>query len=88
FKCTHHHDIFSCPDNLMYYDEKFDEFGLIIHDGGQSYMLINFCPWCGRKLPESRRNQWFEELEQLGYDNPLEQQIPEKFKTNDWRSQD
>jgi len=72
----------------MYYDEKFDEFGLIIHDGGQSYMLINFCPWCGRKLPESRRNQWFEELEQLGYDNPLEQQIPEKFKTNDWRSQD
>ena len=25
--------------------------GIIIHDGGQSFIKINYCPWCGRKLP-------------------------------------
>ena len=25
-------------------------FGLPIHDGGNSYILINYCPWCGSKL--------------------------------------
>jgi hypothetical protein len=25
-------------------------FGLPIHDGGSSFIKINFCPWCGKKL--------------------------------------
>lgn len=79
------HNSFSCPDNLIYYDEVFDEYGLIVFDGGESYILINYCPWCGKKLPDSQRDSWFSELEALGYDNPLEQQIPIKFKTSDWR---
>lgn len=24
--------------------------GIPIHDGGSSYIVINYCPWCGRKL--------------------------------------
>jgi len=27
-----------------------DDFGLPIHDGGNSYIVINYCPWCGSKL--------------------------------------
>jgi len=84
FKCPHH-DMFSCPDNLIYYDERFDEYGLIIHDGGTSYLKIGFCPWCGKKLPVSKRDRWFSELDRLGYDSPFEQQIPEQFKTSEWR---
>lgn len=25
-------------------------YGLPIHDGGESYIRINFCPWCGKNL--------------------------------------
>ena len=41
---------------MLEYNERFDEYGLIIHDGGSSALLIQFCPWCGTKLPESKRN--------------------------------
>lgn len=86
YKCHQHSNIFDCPDNLIYYDEKFDEYGLIIHDGGESYMIINFCPWCGAKFPDSKRGEWFDELEKLGFDDPLSNQtIPEQFKSKDWR---
>jgi len=29
-------------------------------------------------------NLWFEILEQLGFDDPVEQKIPEEFKTDKW----
>jgi hypothetical protein len=31
---------------------KWDEglYGIPIHDGGTSMILINYCPWCGTKL--------------------------------------
>jgi hypothetical protein len=79
------HNNFSCPDILVYYSEVFDEYGLIVHDGGSSYISINYCPWCGKKLPDSKRDKWFSELEALGYDSPLVQQIPIKYKTGEWR---
>jgi hypothetical protein len=54
-RCEEHPDAFECPDHLIYYSDRFQEYGLIIHDGGSSYTRINFCPWCGTKLPESKR---------------------------------
>ncbi len=27
-------------------------YGIPIHDGGTSMIVINFCPWCGKKLFE------------------------------------
>ena len=32
-------------------------YGLIIHDGGTSAVTIQFCPWCGSKLPASKRDR-------------------------------
>ena len=84
-KCEIHSNPFDCPDNLIYYNEVFNEYGLIIHDGGESCCVIEFCPWCGSKLPESKRDFWFNELEKLGYLSPFEQEIPEKFKSSKWR---
>ncbi|WP_145526100.1 DUF6980 family protein [Yersinia rohdei] len=84
YKCEDHADPFSCPDNLIYYSPHFDEYGLIIHDGGPSYSHISFCPWCGTKLPESRRDEWYDTLASMGFDDPSEQDIPEEFDSDRW----
>jgi len=74
-RCADHGDRFECPDALVEYTDRFDEYGLIIHDGGTSVRAIEFCPWCGSTLPESKRDRWFKELEALGINDPGEQQI-------------
>jgi hypothetical protein len=33
------------PNNLITYVLDVDEYGIIIHGGGSSYMKIKFCPW-------------------------------------------
>jgi hypothetical protein len=84
YVCKQHKDPFDCPDNLIFYSARFDEYGIIIHDGGSSFIEISFCPWCGTKLPMSKRDLWFDTLEELGYDDPFEQDIPEEFKSDKW----
>jgi hypothetical protein len=53
--CSQHTDVFECPDSLVYYSDRSNEYGLIVHDGGTSYIVIGYCPWCGSKLPGSKR---------------------------------
>jgi len=83
-KCNLHTTKFSCPDVLISYSEIFDEYGLIIHDGGSSMLNIQYCPFCGMQLPESKRDLWFDTLESMGFDDPTEQNIPKIFKSGAW----
>lgn len=71
-------------DDIIYYSLKFDEYGIIIHDGGSSYITIEFCPWCGKRLPNSKRDLWFDKLDELGIENPMENEIPIEFTTDEW----
>lgn len=82
--CNEGESSFQCSNSVMYYNEKFDEYGMIIHDGGSSYIKIDFCPWCGKKLPDSKRYLWFNELEGLGFEDPSEEDIPLKYKSSLW----
>ena len=50
FKCDMHSDPFECPDKIIIFDDKDNDYGLIIHDGGSSSISIKFCPWCSSKL--------------------------------------
>ena len=84
FSCEQHASPYDCPDALVSYSPKFNEYGLIVHDGGSSSVRISHCPWCGCRLPESLRERWFEELEELGFDDPLVQDIPQKYTTDAW----
>jgi len=50
---------------------------------------LHFCPWCGKKLPGSLNDTWFEILEkEYNLDDPCykkqEPLIPEEFKTDEW----
>jgi len=49
-RCDIHANPFDCPDNLIYYGESTNTYGIIIHDGGESFLTIQFCPWCGKRL--------------------------------------
>ena len=85
FSCDEHTDPFECADALVVYNEPFDEYGLVIHDGGASYALIQNCPWCGTKLPPSQRDRWFDEIDALKLDANDIDSIPERFLTSEWR---
>jgi hypothetical protein len=42
-----------CPDKIMTVRDGptgGHEYGIPIHDGGGSYITIDYCPWCGAKL--------------------------------------
>ena len=84
FECNQHGSPFECPDSLIFYSLIYDEYGIIVHDGGASFREIHFCPWCGTKLPESKRDLWFDTLEEMGFDDPEEQDIPKEFHTDEW----
>lgn len=71
-------------DNIIYYSSQFDEYGIVIHDGGNSFIIFNYCPWCGKKLPASKRDLWFEEIEALGIEFPLISKVPNEFETDEW----
>jgi hypothetical protein len=81
------HDRLACPDALIHYSLKFNEYGIIVHDGGASSVQIHFCPWCGTQLPASKRERWFEELEKLGID-PWSDDVPERFQSDAWYTSD
>ena len=48
-QCAIHRDPFECPDQVCH-SEATNRYGLIIHDGGHSYLTIRFCPCCGQRL--------------------------------------
>lgn len=75
-------------DQVVFYSSRFNEYGIPIYDGkkgvASSYILIRHCPWCGKTLPESKRDEWFELLEKKGYSSPLDDDIPVEFQTSAW----
>jgi hypothetical protein len=51
-RCALHPDPFDCPDNLIIRGTH--GYGIAIHDGGSSYSLIRYCPWCGSELGDAK----------------------------------
>ena len=73
------------PENkLILYVPPFQEYGLPVNDGGESFILIKYCPWCGAKLPQSKRNKWFSKMSRLGYTSLFARDIPEAYLQEDW----
>lgn len=73
-----------CSKAAILYHESWDEYSIGPRGGTGDRVLISRCPWCGVKLPESKRDLWFEKLEQLGVD-PNEGDVPPGFDSGEWR---
>ena len=70
----------------IFYHDVFDEYSILCREDNLSFLLLNYCPWCGRELPRSKREEWFDRLEKLGFEDPLfNDDIPMEFKTSRWR---
>ena len=73
--------------NLVKYDDSYREYYLLVRSHGdiENRQRIYNCPWCGCCLPDSLRDQWFDELEAMGID-PIEHpdMIPEAYKSDEW----
>jgi len=55
FECSEHNDRFECPDSIIYFKEEPRRYGVIIHDGGSSFIQIAFCPWCSASLEKGKK---------------------------------
>jgi hypothetical protein len=53
-KCEDHSK-YECPDHLI---DRWDDgtTGIIVHDGGSSLIVINYCPWCGKGITQGKSN--------------------------------
>lgn len=81
FHCDNHRDPFECGDYAIVYHPLFREYGLVIRDGGMSYLLIDHCPFCASKLPERRRDFWFDETERRVLEDVDYADLPDDLKT-------
>jgi len=83
--CSQMESAVADPTIPVDYVPKFREYGIRILDGGSSQLNMTFCPWCGRKLPDSLRDEWFDSLERLGVD-PYGDEIPSEFADDRWHA--
>ena len=37
---------------------EFREYGVPVRDGGSSFLQMEYCPWCGVRLPASLREEY------------------------------
>lgn len=70
---------------IFSYDPQYREYRLDVPNGG---MLLKFCIFCGKKLPNSVRVEWFDILEkEYGLEDPLgddENRVVKDFWTDEW----
>jgi hypothetical protein len=69
-------------DKRIYWSSIFNEYGLICQPSYE-ILKISFCPFCGSKLPNSKRDRWFERLEQTGW-STWGDPIPPELLRYDW----
>lgn len=67
--------------SIVYIPNK-RHFGMTLR-GSEVIQQIFYCPWTGRKLPNSLWDTFFDELESIGVD-PMEDDIPEEYISEAW----
>lgn len=72
------------PNRVLDWIRSWNEYRIPVSHDGYSSALIRFCPWCGKRLPESQQKEWNRRLHALGYDDPGEQELPEEFNSDAW----
>jgi hypothetical protein len=72
------------PNPVILWLRSWDEYRIDISRRGHSSTRIHYCPWCSTKLPNPKTDLWYETLNNLGYHDPGNDDIPEEFNTDKW----
>jgi hypothetical protein len=72
------------PNETMLWIDSWNEYRLPVPKRGYTSTLIDYCPWCGAALAPSRRDEWYEKLYALGFNDPGEDDIPLEFQSDAW----
>jgi hypothetical protein len=69
-------------NSYVVYWPKFREYGIELR-GHDAIDEIEYCPWCGVKLPGSLRDEYFQHLEELKIE-PGDRNLPIQFLGDAW----
>lgn len=72
------------PQIPLVYSPDLREFGLMVFDGGPAIQTFSFDPFSGKKLPESLRDRWYDDLDARGIDPHGETPLPEGYGDETW----
>lgn len=75
------------PAFQLRYRDMYREYGIYIQDGGSSFIVIDFCPFCGEALPTRLRDEWFRRLRALGLE-PDDPRLPAEMEDGTWWRED
>jgi hypothetical protein len=65
------------------YDRALRAWGIAYQDGGSAVQSIQYCPWCGTKLPTDLGDEWSARLERMDLE-PGDPCIPEEMQDDRW----
>jgi hypothetical protein len=65
------------------YDPVFDEYQLMTDAWPLGSVVLIFCPWCGRGLPESKRDRWYDSLDGVGI-GPDDPKLDQRYRSCAW----
>lgn len=63
------------------YDPRFDEYTL---PSGGGLQQLFYCPFCGDRLPDSKRDEWFDQLAARGVADPWRDELPVEYHSDAW----
>lgn len=73
----------SSEDQVIVYNARYREYGIAVCDGGSSHIRVEYCPWCGQKLPINLRGEWFNRMDDMDID-PASKMVPKEYLTDLW----
>ncbi len=88
FCCAEIGEYIDHPDYPVKYENMFREFCIDLPPFNT--LGIEYCPWCGSKLPKDLREEWFDILEQeYGIETEIGEvrsrtDIPKEFRSDEW----
>ena len=65
------------------YNPRMREYSLKYKDG-LSVQIMNFCPFCGGKFPESLRDKFYDEIFDAGYEGDDDKNLPSEYRSDAW----
>ena len=85
-----------CCDEIIFHIQKLEQIIIYLSENRSFLIKVNqhigqeiqYCPWCGTKLPKELSNEWWDILEkEYNIIYPLESErdkVPAEFWTDEW----